>query len=297
MQIAELLREVRTKIIYTFSIWSQTKHSNLIANVENDMALKELWDLFNSNILQQDASSETLQPFRDFLSTRWKYIQNTDLVYPYTTQKLITQICLSLAKVLSPYFQTHPFFLLMPSLEPDAMHFTLVKMREYLFQNPELRLSDFMLSDDNRQLIEIEPCFSMAENRGIFNHTIFKTYRFDFNQNSSLEKGKIIIGVFDKKISYKVLDPSGQRVEGEITSEELNERVEEICWQNEMTSLFPKILEILSKRKNIEEGGFYTNLLSEEEKKRLQHLSKESHDYFEAITARAQICERGESFG
>lgn len=103
--------------------------------------------------------------FNSFLSKRWERIRNSNLCYTQQPSNLINQLCLEVAKAISPPAttaleievlapNTGPYCFLMPSLENSV--------NVYGENIHSLGLHEFILSDNERVFIPLAQCLLQA---------------------------------------------------------------------------------------------------------------------------------------
>lgn len=115
------------------------------------------------------------------LAHRWKRIFNSSMSYPNSPFNPVNQLCLSIAKALSPLPIDEseidnleplegPYFLLMPTL----------KAHKNIFESNihNLAFQQFILSDDGSDFIDIFTCLEVASEsgEGLFKHQTLETH-------------------------------------------------------------------------------------------------------------------------
>ena len=160
-----------------------TERNEPIRNIlflEAQCTILELKNLLDQ-LPDEEVSFQTLQPFLEFLKQRWERISNTCLAYPYGySNSSATQMCLTLAETLAGALsQLHhlskpedvvnagisSYQLLMPTVT------TKESLMGTLFTGSDLKLHEFILSDDNKRFIEVKECLSASRGDGILRDT------------------------------------------------------------------------------------------------------------------------------
>ncbi len=103
-------------------------------------------------------TKEQLQPLVDLLKERFTDIKDSPIAYCRAPHFPINLIYLKLAEYLEPIFGVSRFQLLMPTLLVTVNELTGTSLTD-----TNLRLMDFVLSDDKTRFIEIAPCLDSAQ--------------------------------------------------------------------------------------------------------------------------------------
>ncbi len=126
------------------------------------------------NILVMPDENQAAE-FKKFLAERWQRIRGTALCYTLAPNRLINQLCIDIAKEISPLPESSegindledragPYFLLMPSLDKD---------KDVYGNNIHLlNLHEFILSDGEHTVIPIVECLRQAtlSDHGVLRH-------------------------------------------------------------------------------------------------------------------------------
>ena len=166
MTLSDLLREV-------FDLYDQTKKKmDALQDVERSaksqiyflecqytlLQLSKLLEVVRNNPALE-ITRENVQPFVDFLDRRWELIQGTNLIYPCDRLASINKLCLTLASALSQsgVIKENDYQLMMPTVMDQE------DLVGNSFSQNDLKLHEFILSDDNTHFITLAACFQRIE--------------------------------------------------------------------------------------------------------------------------------------
>ncbi|MCL9684846.1 ankyrin repeat domain-containing protein [Legionella maioricensis] len=136
-----------------------TNNTDALVKFENQLALDELEECLRAK------PEEFNKKAAEFLATRWERIGNSSASYTQQPLNKVNLLCVELANILSPLpadpqkydelkMGEGPYFLLMPSL---VVHETLYGVNIH-----QLKLHEFILSDDGKLFIPIMACLKRA---------------------------------------------------------------------------------------------------------------------------------------
>lgn len=153
MLLTEIVRKVLERIIEVAQrAEGSLKDKDHLLYFESQLAYAQLKQLLKKYSQSNEiADSQSLEPFCEFLSERWKRIQNTDAIYSHRYQSHINQVCISLATIISNITHTPINKLLMPTLN--------------MINPDELTLNKVVLSDDNSRFIDVCQCLELAHEK------------------------------------------------------------------------------------------------------------------------------------
>ena len=139
---------------------------------ENQLTLNEMEACFSA-----PKHEETNDDLKRLFSVRWERIRNSNMCYTQQPSNVVNQLCLKIAKAISPpaataaeikelASKTGPYFLLMPSLENSV---------DICFENiHSLGPHEFVLSDGQRVFIPVATClqYASASDTGQLQHIV-----------------------------------------------------------------------------------------------------------------------------
>jgi hypothetical protein len=170
------LISIRTELSVTVKKKMKRQGDQAIV-LEAEKTLSKLENLFY-RYGHKKASITTLKPFTTLLKTRWDYVQGTPFSYTHASThdfSLITDLCEVLATELSTSsFSPHcKIKLLMPSIitQNEVRLTDLDEEQASLPTEDRLQLHQFVLSEDNKHIIEVFECLTDAKEDGTLKHT------------------------------------------------------------------------------------------------------------------------------
>jgi len=165
-----IMREFCESLQKVLSQIKDEKEPHSILELESAMTRDELQSLITSTLGKEskdEVNAENLKPFCDFLAKRWERIQGkTGLTYFDLPQHPITQLCLTLARRLSPIVGKSVYELLIPNL--GATH---TVTGDDLNDIPLQHLVPSSPIGGKLLLIVVEECLGTAKGTREFKHT------------------------------------------------------------------------------------------------------------------------------
>ena len=181
---------------------NRESENQLLEKLENKITLGEIescfFSCFGSNYLLKENLNLLKENLTKLLANRWQRIRGTRHSYNNSPNDPINQLCLELAKKISPIPDTEdeinelehgqgPYFLLMPSLKAS--------MDIYQDNIHNLALHQFILTDDQAIFIPIEDCLNLfsESDHGALTHTVTaQDGDGTYNQLSQAETQRVI---------------------------------------------------------------------------------------------------------
>lgn len=158
------LKKLQASIKPLFDIISQEVQNNRLVKEEVDDVLSVLARLLDSDTPEQVLTSDDVKPLIEFFVKRWDRIQNTNLEYTASPNSALSQACFAVASFLAPIVKKTPHQILMPTIQYTED--TLGNKLE------NLKLCEFVLSDDKTRFIPVLDCLDLASEDGELRHTI-----------------------------------------------------------------------------------------------------------------------------
>jgi hypothetical protein len=180
---------------YLASPSSNTGLIQSLVKVENRSVITQLKQMLNQ-YGGSYVNLENLKVFADFLAYRWQEVKSTLLSYPHSPNNSATIICHQLAKDLATarcYSEFCDLTLLMPTIKPaNAILATNLNLQQRESEDKDkIRLTQFVLSDDNTTIIYVYDCLADARLDNEYKHTS-KLYNDQRVQLSLNEKNRVI---------------------------------------------------------------------------------------------------------
>jgi hypothetical protein len=160
------------ELSHQLKVFKPTSTLQSLERFENQLTLNELEACFFSS--EPEKLNVNLI---HLLSIRWERVRNSNMCYTRQPTNLVNQLCLALAKAISPSTikeseiaalapKTGPYCLLMPSFETSVDIY-----RENIHS---LGLHEFVLSDNERAFIPVGQCLHQASesDEGQFRHMV-----------------------------------------------------------------------------------------------------------------------------
>lgn len=136
----------------------QTTHHHLLADESylSTQALQEL--LYNQKYSYREVDEKTLVPFKRLFEIRASRISHSPAMPAYNRHTHANQIYWRCAQIISEIADVHPIQLFYPTLV----------MGEHDYDHP---LNRYILSDDNKTVIDVKTCLEKAMKNGRLEHT------------------------------------------------------------------------------------------------------------------------------
>lgn len=146
-----------------------TNHDQF-GQIEFRLSYVELGTLLNQikeSNLNEEVNIETLKPIIQFLQQRWERIKDTPYSYPYNSNNQLNAFILSLAnKIMEAIPNLNNggrYQLMMPTVSVPYN-----EMTDTNFSDPDLKLEQFIISEDGTRFIEIADCIDYYATTGNF---------------------------------------------------------------------------------------------------------------------------------
>ncbi|CEG56119.1 ankyrin repeat domain-containing protein [Legionella fallonii] len=186
-------------------------HSNteVLVQFENQLTLAEIELCFSTSSPDKLCANLAI-----LLANRWERIRHSTASYTRQPFNKVNQLCLTLAHLVSPLPKNRedydklrqgegPYFVIMPSLKAyETVYYDNIH---------QLKLHEFVLSDDEQIFIPIEECLNYAieSNSGELTHLVSTTDRYPKLSPSELDR---VIHHFPQVANYyKVIDSFNQK--------------------------------------------------------------------------------------
>lgn len=189
------LKLLKDSIKPLFDAVSSDIHSNRLAGLEVDDVVSALARLMESDTPDKDLMAEDVKPLLEFFAKRWERIRNTNLEYTSVPHAALSQACFAVATFLAPIVKTTPQQILMPTIEYTED--TLGNKLE------NLKLHEFVLSDDKICFIPVFDCLSLACEDGELRLTVLINGKSRLLSES--EKTRVINHSKESKAFYEAI--------------------------------------------------------------------------------------------
>lgn len=146
---------------------SKTSYKPSIAEqLEEKILISSIKDMIEGRDDNAELTDEALSQFKSLLAKRFELIRYTYLLYTKNTASRANQLCIRLAGALQEAGAGNRFQILMPSIKSTVSNITMTDL-----DDPDVKVTDFILSLKQGYFIEVEDALTTAEGEAIFYHT------------------------------------------------------------------------------------------------------------------------------